>query len=138
MPMAFTWTEALSMGDDSIDRQHQGLFAQTNKLLEVITGEEPHPEKVAEIIAFLDDYIKEHFAFEEDYLRMYGYPALAEHQALHQDFIHQYTELKAKIDLLRPMPDTVIDLEDFLGRWLVHHIGEEDRKYYHFIRKQSA
>lgn len=136
--MTFEWTEALSMGDDSIDRQHQSLFAQTNKLLEVITGEESRPEKVAEVISFLDEYIKEHFAFEEDYLRMYGYPALEEHQALHRDFIRQYAELKAKIDPDRPMPDTVIDLETFLGQWLVHHIGEEDRKYYHFIRKQQA
>lgn len=137
MPFAFEWTEKLSVGDDAIDQQHQNLFTRTNQLLEMMISEQPHPEKVGEVIDFLDRYIEEHFSFEEEYMRMYEYPHLDEHHALHQDFIAQYGKLKERINRERPTADSVIDLENFLGQWLVHHIGEEDKKYYYFIRKQS-
>lgn len=132
--MQFVWTAELSVGDPVIDAQHQGLFRETSELLETVVNDTPSPERVREVISFLDKYIAEHFSFEEAYMVSHGYPAVKEHKALHQNFIEHYVELKGKIDAARPTQDSLFALENFLGQWLVHHIGEEDRKYYQYIR----
>lgn len=138
--MQFEWTAELSVGDGVIDAQHQGLFRETSELLETVLDEQPRPDRVREVITFLDKYISEHFAFEEAYMISHGYPAVKEHKALHQSFIEHYVELKGKIDAAHPTTESLIALENFLGQWLVHHIGEEDKKYYRYILEhgQSA
>ncbi len=139
--MLFSWTAELSVGDDVIDAQHQGLFRETNKLLNTIIDGVPDRDKIREITIFLDTYITEHFSFEEAYMLSNKYPGIEEHRALHQDFIEQYTLLKAKIDTQQPTSESLFALENFLGQWLVHHIGTEDKKYYQYIeshRQQTS
>lgn len=139
--MLFSWTAELSVGDDVIDAQHQGLFRETNKLLNTIIDGVPDRDKIREITMFLDTYITEHFSFEEAYMLSNKYPGIEEHRTLHQNFIEQYTLLKAKIDTQQPTSESLFALENFLGQWLVHHIGTEDKKYYQYIeshRQQTS
>ncbi|MFZ1626333.1 MAG: bacteriohemerythrin [Candidatus Moraniibacteriota bacterium] len=129
------WTAELSVGDTAIDAQHQGLFQTTSRLLETIIDGVPDSEKIQEVIAFLDEYIATHFAFEESYMYSYGYPETEEHKMLHQNFTEQYTQLKKKIDIIKPTTTSLLNLENFLGQWLVHHIGKEDKKYHQYIKE---
>lgn len=137
MALSFEWTAALSVGDETIDKQHQQLFDQTNQILSVMIGEDPHPEKVAEVLDFLSQYIEKHFSFEEEYMRLHDYPDRNEHRALHQYFSDQYAKLKRSIDPRYPTMESVISLENFLGQWLINHIGEEDKKYHDFIERKK-
>lgn len=138
MGLSFEWTRDLSVGDETIDEQHKQLFDQTNQILRVMIGEDPHPEKIREVLDFLSQYIEEHFSFEEEYMRLHEYPQLEQHRALHQNFSDHYMKLRKTIDPERPTMESVISLENFLGQWLINHIGEEDKKYHDFIARQKS
>lgn len=129
----FEWTEKLAVGSDILDMQHQEIFIQTNRLLDILVAEEPR-SMLHEVLAFLDQYIHNHFESEYAYMRKHAYPLLDEHHALHEAFIAKYTDFKERIAKEGPTDELVIDLENYLGSWLVHHIGEADMQYANFVK----
>ena len=70
------WKESFSVGNAEIDRQHRKLIAILNRAHDtMMTGKYEDlstlgTEAVGELIA----YGKEHFAFEEAYMRQIGFP----------------------------------------------------------------
>lgn len=138
MSILFEWTKSLSVGDETIDEQHRQLLNQTNQVLEMMTGGDPHPERISHILDFLGEYIEKHFSHEEEYMRRHAYPELNEHCALHCELTDQYTKLREKINTRHPTLKSVVTLENFLGKWLINHIGEEDKKYHDFILKERT
>lgn len=136
MSILFEWTKSLSVEDEAIDEQHRQLFYHTNKVLDMMIGQDPHPEQLSEVLDFLADYIEKHFSYEEEYMRIHAYPELDTHQALHRELTDTYLKLREKIDAQQPTLESVVNLENFLGKWLVGHIGEEDKKYHNFIQQK--
>ena len=134
MDIEFKWTSDLSVDDAIIDEQHKRLLAQLNKLLEVLAGEDKK-DSVAEVILFLDKYIKEHFAYEEQYMGYMHYPELAEHTQLHKDFANRYLEFKKELEKTGPSDKLVLDVENYIGKWWLGHIGVEDKKYCVYCEK---
>ena len=56
-----TWTEALSVGVDLIDEQHQKWIAHFNNAAEALQSHH-HPEQIIKTLEFLIDYTASHFA----------------------------------------------------------------------------
>ena len=96
MPNYFKWTTNMSVGESDIDSQHQRLLSQVNKVSDAMVFGATSKE-VAEALDFLDTYIKEHFAYEENNMKKYNYPHFEEHKREHQNFIKINNSFKEKI-----------------------------------------
>jgi hemerythrin-like metal-binding protein len=125
----FDWTEDMSVGESTIDAQHQRLLSQLNKVIDAMVFGEASKE-VAEALKFFEQYINEHLAYEEDYMQRRGYRDIDEHKKKHQDFRDKYADFKKKLDAGTTPESVLVEIEGFLGEWWLEHIGHEDRKYY--------
>ncbi len=134
--MAIRWTEELAVGVEAIDRQHRELFDAAARLIEGV-GRGGVTGEVARTISFLEEYVTNHFALEELYMKRKYYPAYPSHKAEHTAFIADFYDLREKLDLDGTTPELVTRLAEWLGGWLVEHIGRQDRALGAFLQ-QSA
>ncbi len=129
------WSNEMSVGSEEIDRQHQVLFSLYNNLLVVLSN--PVANKVFGlsdgVLEGLVDYVKIHFAYEEDLIARAGYPDVSEHKAQHEIYVR--TILEAQDRLGQGMGEDGWDsLCKFLSEWLVGHVMGTDRLYIPYIR----
>lgn len=125
------WNSSISVGDATIDSQHQKLLHQINLLLETIRSH-MEKEKIEQSLKFLDDYIDDHLAYEEVYMKKHQYPLYTEHKKIHQGFKKRYKAFK--IELKTESTEVVINnIENFLANWWWNHISVEDQKYQDYI-----
>lgn len=129
MSIHFEWTESMSVGEATIDAQHQRLLSQVNALIDAMVYGAVS-EQVTEALRFFERYIDEHLTYEEEYMRRREFSDLEEHVALHNDFRAQYADFKSKLASGTTPDSVLIDIEKFLGNWWVEHIGHEDRAYF--------
>ncbi len=127
MPL-LTWDDKFSVDVQSIDKQHQKLFAMLNELYDAMTqgkGSQLAPA----ILERLIDYTQEHFAAEEALMKQARYPDFASHKAEHE---------KLKAEIAKIMTDAEgpggrsvlgIPLLNFLRTWLQTHIAHRDKAY---------
>lgn len=134
MDIQFTWTPALSVGDEKLDQQHHQLLEQINKLLNAIVAGKDNLLVIGNTLEFLDQYIDAHFADEERYMQEHQYPGLEAHHKLHTQFIEQYSSIRARMLAFDSPEKVLVDLEQHLGRWWIDHIGVADKEYAEYVR----
>lgn len=81
MDIQFTWTPAMSVGDEKLDQQHQHLLEQVNSLLDAIAGGQNNLIVIEQVLKFLDQYIQEHFTDEEKYMQEHQYTLISRNTA---------------------------------------------------------
>ena len=138
MTVHFEWKNDFSVGEETIDSQHKKLLDQVNKILDVVVfGVEA---KIVEdnIMNFLEEYIKEHFLYEEEYMRKIKYPYIKKHRQEHRSFVKNYIKFKKELEMGVDKSKLILKVENFLGTWLLNHIGKEDKKYYLFNEGQKG
>lgn len=138
LPLLVGWTPGMSVGLETMDAQHQALFAALNRLVIAIRSGHGAGE-VEPLLAFLDHYVREHFAEEEQILADAGYPELDAQRRQHASFIGEMDALKDR--LATPGTDReemaeVLHLR--LRDWLVNHIIVSDRAYGEFLTAQKS
>ncbi len=131
--MTLKWTEDLSVGVDVIDSQHKELFATAAALLEAVGRGEGQGE-VTKVIAFLEEYVENHFQMEEMYMKRYSYAEYPGHKMEHTAFIGDFYDLRQELDNDGVTPDLTIRLVNRLGEWLVQHIGRKDKALGEFLK----
>jgi len=112
-------------GLPEVDRQHQWLFALINRLSE---AKDKQPEVIDRAFTELSDYVREHFAIEEQLMAEAKVDAehQAQHLAAHAAFAARVNELwQARADGRDSAGD---ELLAFLVNWLTEHIRHTDRK----------
>lgn len=123
--MAIQWTEDLSTGSTEIDSQHRTLFGRINAMLDACSqGKGKH--EVKGVLAFLEDYVVEHFGNEERYMRKHGFSGYAAHKAQHEEFTAKLEELKQQVESGRVGVSTVIAVNQLVVSWFVNHIRKTD------------
>lgn len=134
----FEWDAALySVGDDTIDRQHQGLLAILNRLYTLVheEGGVANSAAAADVIHALTKYIIEHFSYEENRMQESAYPVekIVRHRAEHDFLIAKVQAFERRLDDADP---TVLDdmLPYLYGDWLTQHICVSDMDYRPFIQ----
>jgi len=132
--MAIRWTKDLAVGVETIDDQHRELFETAAGLIEGVdrgggTGE------AAKTIVFLEKYVLNHFALEERYMKRFYYPAFPSHKAEHTAFIGDFYDLREAMDRDGATPELAVRLAEWLGGWLVEHIGRQDKALGTFLKK---
>ena len=125
------WTDALSIGIEVIDAEHQRLVALINELHDAIEkGDADHV--LGGILDGLITYTIEHFAHEEAMFANSGYGSVSAHIREHEQLTRQVVDVQTRY---RSGATTALSLEllDFLKNWLVVHIMVRDRKYAPFL-----
>jgi len=134
--MAIRWTEDLAVGVEAIDRQHQELFATAARLIEEAERGGGAGE-AARTVSFLEEYVTNHFALEEFYMKRKYYPAYPSHKAEHTAFIADFYDLREQLDLEGSTPALVARLAEWIGGWLVEHIGRQDKALGAFLQQRG-
>lgn len=131
--MAIRWTKDLSVGVETIDNQHRELFDAAAGLVEGVHREGGAGE-AAKTIVVLEEYVLNHFALEEFYMKRHYYPAFPAHKAEHTAFIGEFYDLREAMDRDGSTPELALRMAEWLGGWLVEHIGRQDRALGEFLQ----
>lgn len=129
---AFSWDEKYRTGHEEIDLQHGQLFTLLNGLhaaMKKSQGRDQIDKTLAELVA----YAQKHFQVEEEVMRQTGYPELDEHCQLHQ----RLTERLAALTQARRCGTqlTTFEVLNFLGEWIVDHVGRSDARIGRHLRR---
>ncbi len=122
----FKWTKGLSVGDATIDQQHQRLIEIINTLYEAMRTQTTHA-RLGELLERLIAYTDEHFSYEEGRLQACGYPHLVSHQRLHTELLGQVRDLQTKFN--QGKRNINMELMNFLKTWLTEHIQKIDKRF---------
>ncbi len=130
-----SWSDSLSVKVDAMDGQHKKLINLINQLHDAMKAGQGK-EKIGSVLESLITYTKQHFSYEENYLKNNNYPGLAQHIKLHQALVKQVEDLNTKFTAGEPVSTTQV--LDFLRGWLVNHIQKEDMKYGEYITSNNT
>ncbi|MBF8258249.1 MAG: bacteriohemerythrin [Actinobacteria bacterium] len=122
----FKWKNDFSVGIKELDDQHRSFFEILNRLGEA-AGRNKGIEVVGLVLQELNEYSRHHFAEEENWLRVVGFPGLQFQKKQHEFFISQVTDLLDKYS--KGDANLPISTMEFLRDWLLSHILENDKKY---------
>ncbi|MEK6728705.1 MAG: bacteriohemerythrin [Planctomycetota bacterium] len=137
----FAWDNTYSVGIPHIDEQHEKLVSYINKLHQAMLRDE-EDNVTSKILNELTDYIKNHFAGEEDLMVKTGF---SDHDVTtrHQYERHkmEHAEFTRKItDMIRKHYENKeyisVDLLTYLVEWLLNHIASIDKQYAAFIKNK--
>jgi hemerythrin len=135
--MAIHWEDNLSIGIPAIDEQHKELFAQFDKLSNLIEvggkGEE-----VAELLRYLNEYGVTHFTNEEELMTSYEYSGLEEQRQQHDKFKESITTLFEMLANNVPTREIAIRVDATLIRYFINHVRNLDAKLADFIKQQTS
>lgn len=133
--MFYEWSNELSVGVPSIDRQHKVLISLINELHNAIElGKGASEAKV--ILKKLINYAKAHFIYEESLFMRHEYEATHQHLASHRNIEAKLAELKEKSNAHDF--DLSEELMHFLKNWLNNHILKEDMGYSEILIKNNT
>ena len=128
------WTQNLSVGISMIDDQHKMCFQKAEALFEAGQNYRAK-EYVGELLEFLDDYTKKHFADEEKYMLSIKYPGYQEQKAAHTAFITQLNKIKSDYNSSGGNLLVILNANQMILDWLTKHISNMDKQIGEFAKK---
>jgi hemerythrin len=134
--MEITWSSDLATNVPQIDDQHKEIFKRFGRLF-TACREGKGKEEVLQLLLFLDDYVKEHFAAEERLQLRYAYPGYDDHKSQHTRFIADVAKLAAEFKDEGATLSLVIKTNQTLSSWLVQHIKKTDMQFADYLREQG-
>jgi len=129
----FEWDDSLTLGDETIDRQHKTLVALINKVHEVGQSADRDVEAMHSLTSMYL-YAKEHFFDEESLMERLGYPDTQRHKFQHKGFVER---THALTDACLEGEMEIEELSKFLVTWLRQHIATEDVKIVRYAKTKS-
>ena len=134
----FVWdAELYSVGDATIDEQHQRLLTVMNRLYLLIHDEGgiANITGTTAMMQELTQFIVDHFSYEEQRLQESSYPldSLARHRAEHNGFVEKVQGFEQR--MLDADPTVLDDMLPYLyGDWLIQHICGTDMGYRGYLQ----
>jgi hemerythrin len=124
------WSNDFALGIDEIDEQHKALVGMINAL-DASTHDDSSTETVRRLLGNLNDYVRDHFAFEERLMAGGGCsPELVtRHLGEHSYFRSVLKDLTS--DFENGRRNVTVTLIEYLVHWLLHHIVVVDRAMAH-------
>lgn len=137
--MTIDWNESLAIGVDVIDNQHREIFGKLSELLGAMSQGKGKKE-VEKILAFLSDYVKDHFVLEEGLMteHKYSYEDTSRMKVDHDRLMKNFIHIKKKYETGGATLHLVVEIQQNLCDWLSNHIWEEDRKLGTFLKTKGA
>lgn len=134
--MAIEWNDRLATGNSDIDNQHKELFRRFDTLL-TACNQRKGKEEVDNLLIFLGDYIKIHFAMEEALQKKYNYPHYPAHKDQHESFIRDFQNLEQQLKLEGATLSLVIQTNQTMVNWLINHINITDKQLADYLRTSN-
>jgi hemerythrin len=131
--MGIEWRESLSIGVTEIDNQHKQLLSHFDQLLKACESGKGL-EELKKLLGFLDEYVIKHFNDEESIQRLRNYPGYPAHKKEHESFIAQLTTLKQEVSNEGVALHHVMETNNLLLKWLIHHISTVDVQLGAFLK----
>ena len=130
--MRIQWGDPFVTGNGLVDHQHLALFEAINGFDEALEAGVA-PQRIDEMLAFLERYTIEHFATETFLMVRADFPALVPHQAEHERLLARVKFIR---DLRRQDPALVPaeGLGKFLGEWLQNRILVWDLALFRYLK----
>lgn len=122
------WNSTLETGISRIDEQHKELVAKISELLEMAKNPVINGLKIKNLIGFLENYVKTHFATEEAFMKVKNYPGMTAHMKEHQFFTSEFLKLKDEFSRNGITLEVKLKLNKLLVDWLINHISKIDKK----------
>lgn len=131
--MAIEWREDLVTGNDEIDNQHKELFRRFNNLLNACNQGKGN-EELRNLLLFLGEYVRSHFAMEERLQVRHNYPGYLAHKEEHESFINDLHSLESRVSSEGATVALVIKTNQIMVNWLIRHISRTDKELAAFLR----
>lgn len=131
----FEWSDRLATGVPEIDRQHVELMDMFRRLASL----EGRGDR-ARVRAALEELIGRvcrHFDDEEQLMRRHHYAELPSHAQSHDMLLRQIHSFVALLDASSD-GDAGVDIIDFVGKWLVVHMQEDDHRLGAFLKAEAT
>lgn len=132
MANEFQWSAKYSFGLPDIDTQHEQLFTVIGRLIDSWHLEEGREIAASIALDFLINYVREHFAEEEELFKQTKYPKAKEHIKMHEDLRKAVADFKTKVE-----QGDYSGMDKFIEvakNWLTNHILKVDREYVEFCK----
>jgi hemerythrin-like metal-binding protein len=131
----FEWKTEYSVNIESIDAQHQNLFAIGRELCAAMRAGKGKAV-LSKILDRLVQYTAAHFAHEEDLMKASHYPDFAKHKAEHDALTKQVLAFQADFNSGRGT--MAVEVMQFLRDWLGKHIHKSDAAYAPYLKNQKV
>jgi hemerythrin len=119
------WNKEYSVGVTKLDDQHKEII----KILNRAMGRQfqaPDGKAIEEILDDLQDYMKEHFKTEEEYMLKHHYSGYEEQRREHNQFVDRLFE--AQKEYTKDGHLISLNLFNFIWDWFSHHVLKVDKK----------
>ncbi|MBQ8278300.1 MAG: hemerythrin family protein [Roseburia sp.] len=129
---AYVFSNEYLTGIDLIDNEHRQLFSLVNDVHKLVHDEFIFDkyDEIMRILTELRNYTELHFHDEEAYMEQIHYPGLEAQRYAHAAFIEKLVDIN--FEELESMDDNqqeyLLDVLDFLAKWLVNHILKMDKE----------
>lgn len=123
------WDEKLSVSNYVIDEQHKELIKIINEVIMVIKQKQYTFSNLLSVVCKLDDYIIEHFKYEEQLMYKYNIQGKENHIKEH-DFARQKMNSINVIEQENFEEKFFFDTLGWLSNWLINHIMDTDKMLY--------
>ncbi len=128
------WKESYNVDNGEIDKQHKHLFEIYNKLIDKLDSTD-NSRIITNTLTEMTKYADYHFAIEERYMKLYGYPESKEHKKEHVDYIKRLSKLNFNsMDRDNNISEDVVN---YLKQWLLAHILHSDLKLKTFFNSKN-
>lgn len=131
------WSPSLSVGVKLIDDQHKMWFEKADALFDAGKNRR-EKEHIGEMLNFLDDYTKKHFADEEKYMLGINYPGLSDQKKAHADFVARLEKLRSEYEKSGGSLTVILNANTMIVDWLTNHIAKMDKKIGEFTGSFKA
>lgn len=119
------WKNEYSIGVTKLDNQHKKIIKIVNQALGLQFSKQNEKE-IEEILDNLQNYIKEHFKTEEEYMLKHQYSGYEEQRNEHNKFIDRL--FMAQTEYCKNGHVTSINIFNFIWDWFSQHILILDKK----------
>ena len=119
------WHPRFETGNSIVDNDHKALFNQINALAEALqqgTGK----GKLAQMLAFLNCYVREHFAREESIMQAAKCPVSGQNCTAHKMLIQKLDGWVAQLQTGGATTSLVLEVNREASAWLQRHIVNTD------------
>ena len=123
------WTDAMSVGDEALDREHRELIELVNLLGEAC--ERADRGALLDRVNQLLNMARLHFRNEEQMLARVGYPEQARHAREHEQMMERIVTLTDLASHGEISPRVLQLLRD----WLIEHVFDHDKPYVSFLKE---